>query len=116
MSKIDNEIDDDDIVEKYQLPPPKKLEKQIEYKHDWLGYVASILGPISLCFEIHHVAKTKSSKSLSYYWLILSIVVSCLWLTHSIINKIKPGILSSVIYINLMFIMVYLKIKYSKKK
>jgi uncharacterized protein with PQ loop repeat len=106
--------EDEKIKEHYQISE-KVLDKNT-YKHDWLGYLASVLGPLSLCFEIYHVHKTKSSKALSYYWLVLSLIVSCLWLAHSIINKIKPGVLSSVIYINLMFVMIYLKHKYSKKK
>jgi uncharacterized protein with PQ loop repeat len=107
-------IKNEKIEEDYQMSGEDI--KKIKYKHDWLGYVASVLGPISLCFEILHIKKTKDSKSISYKWLILSLIVSCLWLAHSIINKIKPGVLSSVIYINLMFVMIYLKHKYSKKK
>ena len=80
-----------------------------EYKHDWLGYVAAVLGPIALFTEIMHVKKTKKTKGLSYIWLGLSFTVSTLWLTHSYINKIKPGMVSSIIYLCLLSYLITLK-------
>ena len=95
----------------------KEIKKECEnvYKHDWLGYLAAVLGPLSLITEIYEVHKIKKADQISYLWLILYLSVIILWFAHSIINKVKPGLVSGSIGIFLMIIFIYLKIKYSKK-
>ena len=87
-----------------------------EYKHDWLGYLAAILGPIALYTEIRHIRKTRETKGLSYIWMGLSFTVSSLWLAHSIINKIKPAAFSSIIYLFLLSNLILLKRSIEAKK
>ena len=44
----------------------------------------------------------------------LSVTVSSLWLIHSIINKIKPAVVSSIIYLFLLVNMIMLKHRLEK--
>ena len=105
------------IKENFNHDPNFPLEEtENTYKHDWLGYIASILGPLALGFEVYHVYEKKSGESLSYIWLCLSLVVSALWLSHSAINNINPGVISSSFYICLTILMISIKYKYSLKK
>ena len=87
-----------------------------EYNHDWIGYVAAVLGPIAFLTEIMHVRKTRQTSGLSFLWLSLTFLVSSLWLTHSIINKIRPAAASSIIYLFLVSYMMYLKHSIEKGK
>ena len=93
-----------------------ECENEIKYKHDWLGYLAAILGPISLISELIHINKKKSADDIGYFYLITYFIVILLWFSHSIINKVKPGMLSGGIGVFLMIIFFYLKIKYTGKK
>ena len=89
---------------------------QPQYKLNWLGYIATVIGPIALTAEIIDIIKHQSTEEISWLYVTLSIVVSSLWLTHSIVNKITPSIIYSCIIGLLFIVMLILKIIYTKKK
>jgi len=87
-----------------KAPPP------IEY----VGYTAILLGISSLIPQIIHLIEIKDASDISYKWLIIAVVGTFLWLIYSIFNKITLVALSSVCYIILYLVLIYLKYHYSK--
>lgn len=81
---------------------------------EYVGYIATFLGTISLLPQIHHIHKTKHTKGLSYNWLIVAFLGSFLWVIYASHKEINIVFLSSAIYVLLYSVIIYLKYSYEK--
>jgi len=82
---------------------------------DVIGYLAGVLGLISLIPQIAKSLKTKSTGDLSFgMYLIYSISV-VLWLVYGyLLGSMPMMVINSILFI-LCLIIIYLEIKYGSK-
>ena len=80
-------------------------------KYEWVGFSAAILTIISFSSLVHHNYTLQDTTSLSPYWLFTSFILQVLWFIYSIVNDIRPTLVSAPLVILGLFYLSYLKIK-----
>ena len=81
---------------------------------NYLGYIASGLGALSLSFQMYHTIKSRTYKGLSISRVLCDIIGCILWIIYgSYISNIS--VLSSAAYVlfaNVVILLVYFYDKY----
>ena len=79
-----------------------------------LGLAAAIISSLLYVPQVVHMIKRKSTKDVSYIFLLLSIIVSILWIIYGYFEDSIPLILCDSIIFLLTIIMIGCKIYYEK--
>jgi MtN3 and saliva related transmembrane protein len=77
-----------------------------------LGYSAGIFGSIPMLPQIYKSYISKSTKDLSFLFLIFSIISSSLWVTYGYLINDVPLFICSILYFLLNSCLFFLKIYY----
>lgn len=84
--------------------------KNIEY----IGYLAIFLNSMSLLLQIYRMYTTKDTKGISYKWILIAVCSCFLWIIYGINKKVYILLVSSITYIILYLIILYIKYIYEK--
>ena len=66
---------------------------------DFFGYCAATSLIITLCPQIYHTYKTKKVEDLSYFFIVLNLITSFLFLIYGILLKQLPIIIANIFLI-----------------
>ena len=80
-------------------------------KYEWIGFIAAIIGTVSFYTLVYHNYVTQDTTSLSFTWLIVTIILQLLWLIFGLVNNIRPTILASPLGAIGAMYLLYLKLK-----
>lgn len=76
---------------------------------EFVGYCAAISLIITLCPQIYHTYKTKKVVDLSYFFIVLNLITSVLFLIYGILLKQLPLIIANIFLILQNMILVVFK-------
>ena len=80
-----------------------------------IGSVAAVLTTISFLPQVIKTYKEKSAENLSMLMLVLLLIGVVLWLIYGLFKNSYPLIIANAVTMILTFLLVFFKIKYSKK-
>lgn len=80
-----------------------------------IGFVAALLTTIAFLPQVYKTWKIKDVSSLSLPMLILFFIGIILWLIYGILKNSFPMIFANTITVISTILLLYFKIKYSKK-
>ena len=84
-----------------------------KYKnHKCFGYTAGILGILSTLPQLHKTLKTRDAKSFSMWAIIIGLVTSILWLSHSYFMDDSSGLMSSTYGLFYRSFLLYAKLNF----
>lgn len=81
-----------------------------------VGYLAGLIIAVSLTPQVIKAWKTKSTKDISVLWNSIYVIGLSLWIYYGFGINSKPLIFTITIELILALSLLYLKIKYDKKK
>ena len=82
---------------------------------NYIGYSGGIVLSICLIPQIFKVYKTKDAENISYLWQILYIIGISLHLYYGVYYNLLPIFIPTIIELCFIFILLILKINYSKQ-
>lgn len=77
-----------------------------------IGIVASILSSILYLPQLYHMIKRKSGKDISYFFLVLTILSSILWIVYGILDNLLPIILCDTFIMIITIVILIFKYYY----
>ena len=80
--------------------------------HKCFGYTAGILGILSTLHQLHKTLKTRDAKSFSMWAIIIGLVTSILWLSHSYFMDDSSGLMSSTYGLFYRSFLLYAKLNF----
>lgn len=78
--------------------------------HKCFGYTASILGILSTFPQLYKTLKTRDAKSFSIWAIIIGLVTTLLWLSHSYYMDDSSGLMSSSYGLLYRSVLLYVKL------
>ena len=85
----------------------------VENKYDSVGYVAAISLCMILIPQLVHILKVKKMDQISWYFLLLNLLTSILFLTYGVLIEALPMIIANIILCIQNLFLICLKIKYN---
>jgi uncharacterized protein with PQ loop repeat len=79
---------------------------------DYIAYIATFIGVLSVVPLTYRLVKDKTTKSISYVWLATSIVGQLLWLYYGFSIKSKPVMIGASLSILCSFLLGWLRFYY----
>jgi uncharacterized protein with PQ loop repeat len=81
------------------------------HKYEWIGFIAAIAGVLSYYSLVYHNYVLQNTASLSFIWLIVTLLLQILWFIFGMANKIRPTILAAPLVAIGATYLIYLKLK-----
>jgi MtN3 and saliva related transmembrane protein len=82
-------------------------------EYDPVGYAAATSLCMILVPQLMHILKVKKMDQISWYFLILNLITSILFLTYGILLEALPMIIANIILCIQNIVLIFLKIKYN---
>ena len=82
-------------------------------KYDPVGYVAAVSLCMILIPQLIHILKVKKMDQISWYFILLNLLTSILFLIYGILIEALPMIIANVILCFQNCMLIFLKIKYN---
>lgn len=79
---------------------------------DYIAYIATFIGVLSVVPLTYRLVKDKTTKSISYVWITTSIVAQLLWFYYGFSIKSKPVMIASILSIICSFLLGWLRFYY----
>lgn len=83
-------------------------------KLEWIGDIALGLNIISVLPQLYHVYSKQDAKSLSYMWLITSMIANLLWAIFGWDKGVHVLMRTGVFFFCFYLIMGFMKYKFSR--
>ena len=85
-------------------------------KKVWVGLLAVFIGIIAISPVINDAKLHHSMRELHYFWLIMSIIASGLWLHYGFTNRLLPNVLNAIALLAILSYLLYEKISYEERR
>ena len=82
-------------------------------KYDSVGYIASILLYMILIPQLYHIFKVKKMDQISWYFILLNLLTSILFLIYGILIEAFPIVIANIILCIQNLMLIFLKIKFN---
>tara|TARA_B110001469_G_scaffold98945_1_gene95802 strand:+ start:237 stop:536 length:300 start_codon:yes stop_codon:yes gene_type:complete len=82
-------------------------------KYDYVGYIASILLCMILIPQLYHIFKVKKMDQISWYFILLNLLTSILFLIYGILIEAFPIVIANIILCIQNLMLIFLKIKFN---
>jgi MtN3 and saliva related transmembrane protein len=79
-----------------------------------LGFIGGALTTLGFIPQVERLIKMKSAREISLPFTLSFLIGVACWLIYGIILKLFPVILWNGVSLCLMFVMLYIKVKYGK--
>jgi MtN3 and saliva related transmembrane protein len=79
------------------------------------GHVGSVLSSITFIPQVYQTFKTKSAEDLNLFMMLIVFLSTVVWLVYGVGMHLMPVIICNGIICALSVLLIYFKLRYSKK-
>lgn len=84
----------------------------MDIDNEWVAQIAILLNITAMLPQIYHVYSHQSAKSLSYMWLVTSIIANILWFYYGYYENINQLMRLSGFFTGAYIVLLFMKLRF----